>query len=441
MNKILLVIQREYLTRVKKPSFWILTILVPILIAILYAIPILLATKPLEKSTILIVDESTLFERSFESSEQIIYKDAATLDYAKRQLQNDEDVDAIVFIPAHVSTIPTDAFLYYRSGAPSVNVQSDVDRQLQKILRNNILLDVHNINAEDYAMINNTTIHLHTQDLETGRDGFLEIKIAVGMILAIIIFMAIFMFGSQVMRGVMEEKSSRIVEVIVSSVRPFQLMMGKVVGIGLVGLTQFLLWIVLSAIGLGAIQATNSDLFQQINQQQEITEIATKGSEATAQFEAAQQAPAIPELVKGLASIDFGLIVSVFLFYFIFGYLLYATLFASVGSVTDNDTDSQQFTLPLTIPLLLTFMLTASFINAPSGALATWLSIIPFTSPIAMMFRIPFGVPVWQVVLSAVLLVVSFPLCTWAAAKIYRTGILRYGKKTTWGDLFKWLKV
>lgn len=440
MKKILLVIQREYFTRVKKPSFWILTIVVPILIAALYAIPIALSMKPLEKATVVVVDETTLFQHSFQSSKEITYLDAGSLDYAKQQLEEVDSINAILYIPARETTIPNDAFLYYRTHVPSQTIQSDVDRQLQTLLRDNILLDVHHISAEDYAMISNTKMKLHKKDLETGRDGFLEIKMAIGMVLAMIIFMAIFMFGSQVMRGVMEEKTNRIVEVIVSSVRPFQLMMGKVVGIGLVGLTQFLLWVILSAIGLVGIQLANADMFQKVKETQNITQLATKGEDAAAQMQQIEEMANIPDLIEGLMGINYGVILGMFIIFFIFGYLLYATLFAAVGSISDNETDSQQFTLPITIPLILTFLLTVSMVNEPSGTLATWLSIIPFTSPVAMMFRLPFGVPIWQAILSACLLIASFPLCTWVAAKIYRTGILRYGKKITWKELFKWIR-
>ena len=441
MRKIFLVIQREYMTRIKKPSFWILTIVVPILLAAIYAIPIYMATKPLEKTTVLVVDETGIFQHSFESSDDVQYLAAGSLDYAKQQLQDSDSYSAIVYIPARETTIPNDAFLYYRSKTPSMTVQSDVDRQLQTILRNNILLDVHNISADDYNLIRNTKIKIHTQDIETGRDGYLTIKLVLGLILAFLIFTAIFSFGSQVMRGVMEEKTSRIVEIIVCSVRPFQLMMGKVVGIGLLGLTQFALWILLSGGVLLGLQATHADLFQQAEiQHQGVTELATKGAEATAQMEAAESMQMVSELVEGLVSINFPLIIGLFIFYFILGYLLYASLFAAVGAITDNETDSQQFTLPLTIPLLLTFLFLPAMLNEPSGSLATWLSIIPFTSPIAMMFRIPFGVPGWQVSLSMVLLLVAFPLCIWLAAYIYRRGILLYGKKITWRDLFSWLK-
>lgn len=441
MRKILLVISREYTTRVKKVSFWVLTILVPVLLAGIYAIPILLAIDSPEKSEVLVVDDTHLFQGSFQSTAEITYRDAGSLDYAKREMKKNEDIDAIVYIPARETTIPNDAFLYYLSDAPSMSLQGDVDHQLQTILRNNILLDVHGISVEDYALISNTRIKLRTKDLETGRDGFLEIKTIVGFILALLIYITIFSFGSQVMRGVMEEKTNRIVEVMVSSVKPFQLMMGKVVGICLVGLTQFLLWIAISGIAFAGIQNANKDLFARAESMQQVTEIATKGTDATAQLASAQSAEAVPELVQGLASIHFGVLIFMFLFYFLFGYLLYATLFAAVGSVTDNETDSQQFTLPLTVPLILTFLLTPVWIDSPSGPLAVCFSMIPFTSPIAMMFRIPFGVPVGQLILSAVLLLVSFPVCTWAAAKIYRAGILLYGKKITYRDLFKWLKI
>lgn len=440
MKKIFLVIQREYLTRIKKPSFWILTLVVPVLLAALYTIPILLATQPPDKATVMVADDTGLFIHSFQSSDHITYLQAGSLDYAKHCLSDSDNVEAIIYIPSRETTIPSDAFLYYRSNAPSMNVQIDVDQQLQTILRNNILLDVHNISADDYNLITNTKIKIHTQDLETGRDSFLEVKTVIGLVLALLIFVVIFVFGSQVMRGVMEEKTSRIVEIIVCSVRPFQLMMGKVVGIGLVGLTQFALWALITAGVLTGIQITHADLFEQAQQQhQGISELATKGTDATLQMQQAQTTVAIPELVEGLVSINFGLILPMFLFYFVFSYLLYSSLFAAVGAVADNETDSQQFTLPLTLPLILSFMLIPAIMNQPSGPLATWLSIIPLTSPVVMMFRLPFGVPVTEAVASMTLLILAFPLFTWIAARIYRTGILLYGKKITWGSLLRWI--
>ena len=451
MNKILLVIQREYLTRVKKPSFWILTLVVPILLAGVYAIPIILASRPLEHANVLVVDDSGLFQGQFRSGRDITYHEAGSIDYARRQLEQTDTLDAIVYIPARETTLPRDAYLYYRSDAPSMTVQGDVNSQLQEILRNRILLDVHGLTPDDYTMLTSTHIKLRTQDIETGRDSFLQVKIALGVILAMLVFIAVFMFGSQVMRGVMEEKTSRIVEVIVCSVKPFQLMMGKVVGIGLVGLTQFALWVILSAVAVTGVQLTNADLFEQVSQRGNRTEIATKGDEATTQYQTAQyQAEqyqagegidnSLQDLIQGLTDINYGLIILLFIFYFVFGYLLYASLFAAAGSLVDNDTDSQQFTLPLTVPLLLAMLLLPAMINEPSGNISTWLSLIPFTSPVAMLLRIPFGVPLWQVGLSMLLILATFPLCIWAAAKIYRSAILRYGQKTTWRDVWHLIK-
>ena len=266
-----------------------------------------------------------------------------------------------------------------------------------------------------------------------------------------LVFIAVFMFGSQVMRGVMEEKTSRIVEVIVCSVKPFQLMMGKVVGIGLVGLTQFALWVLLAGALVTGVQLTHADLFQQATERHSQTEIASKGTEATYQYQTEQERAAqyqagegidnsIQDLIEGLTGINFAMIIFLFLFYFVFGYLLYASLFAAAGSLVDNETDSQQFTIPLTIPLILTILLLPSMIGQPSGSISVWLSIIPFTSPVAMLMRIPFGVPVWQVVLSMLLLLATFPLCIWAAARVYRSAILRYGQKASWRDVWRLLK-
>ena len=450
MNKILLVIQREYLTRVKKPSFWVLTIVVPILLAGVYAIPILLASRPIEHAHVLLVDDTGLFQGQFRSGRDITYHEAGSLEYARRELQQHDSLDAIVYIPARETTLPRDAYLYYRSDAPSLTVQTDAQNQLQEILRNSILLDVHGLTPEDYALLTSTHIKLRPQDIETGRDGFLQVKIVVGVLLAFLVFMAVFMFGSQVMRGVMEEKTSRIVEVIVCSVKPFQLMMGKVVGIGLVGLTQFALWVLLSGIAVVGVQASNADLFRQATAHQ--TEIASKGTEATTQYEAEQARAAeyeagqgidnsVKELIEGLTGINFAMLIVLFVFYFVFGYLLYASLFAAAGSLVDNETDSQQFTLPMTVPLILTLLLMPAMVGQPSGSLSVWLSIIPFTSPVAMLMRIPFGVPVWQVAVSMLLLLITFPLCIWAAAKVYRSAILRYGQKASWRDVWRFLRI
>lgn len=439
MNKIFLVIQREYLTRVKKKSFWILTLLVPILLVVLYAIPIYLSLNSLEVTNVAVVDETSMYG-DFVSTDDVNYFYYDDTTAAKEALYSDS-IDAFVYVPKTISgKLPTDVSVYYYKEAPSASVKSDIEEQLQGMLRNSILVNVYEITPDDYDLITNTSVHMIVEDLETGEKDFVEIKMMIGLILSLLIYMSIFMFGSQVMRGVMEEKTNRIVEVMVSSLRPFQLMMGKVIGVALVGLTQFALWIVLSGGLISAFTMANADKFAGA-QTEQITSIATKGQEAVD-----QTAVAMPELsesqemIQGLMNIQFGTIILSFLIFFVLGYFLYATLFAAVGSITESETDNSQFVLPLTVPLLLSIILMPSMVNAPNGSLAVWLSMIPFTSPVAMMVRLPFGIPIWQVVVSIGILVVTFLISLWVAAKIYRTGILLYGKKITYKELWKWLR-
>lgn len=439
MNKIFLVIQREYLTRVKKKSFWILTLLVPILLVALYAIPIYLSLNSLEVTNVAVVDETSMYG-DFVSTDDVNYFYYDDTTAAKEALYSDS-IDAFVYVPKTISgKLPTDVSVYYYKEAPSASVKSDIEEQLQGMLRNSILVNVYEITPDDYDLITNTSVHMIVEDLETGEKDFVEIKMMIGLILSLLIYISIFMFGSQVMRGVMEEKTNRIVEVMVSSLRPFQLMMGKVIGVALVGLTQFALWIVLSGGLISAFTMANADKFAGA-QTEQITSIATKGQEAVD-----QTAVAMPELsesqemIQGLMNIQFSTIILSFLIFFVLGYFLYATLFAAVGSITESETDNSQFVLPLTVPLLLSIILMPSMVNAPNGSLAVWLSMIPFTSPVAMMVRLPFGIPIWQVVVSIGILVVTFLISLWVAAKIYRTGILLYGKKITYKELWKWLR-
>lgn len=446
MKKIFLVIQREYLTRVRKKSFWILTLLVPILIALLYAIPIYFSVNSIETSKILVVDETGLYSH-FASNDEVVYE--YSQDTTKESLENeiakmrggDADIDAIVYIQRPLSgVVPTEAFLYYAKDMPNASAKNDVDNQMQRMLRNDILLDVYNIPKDAYDELTNTSVKLHAKDIETGKSDFVEIKMIISIFLGLLIYMVIFIFGSQVMRGVSEEKTNRIVEVMISSLKPFQLMMGKVVGVALIGLTQFALWIILSAGALTAISASNADMFEQAKMEQ-VQQVASKGEAATAQSmtEIPEQS-GTAELLQGLMSINFGTIAVMFLIFFVLGYFTYATLFAAIGAMTDSETDSNQFVLPVTAPLILVMVLSPTIMSSPGSSLAVWLSIIPFTSPVAMMMRLPFGVPVTEMIISLVLLFVTFIICTWVAAKIYRTGILLYGKKITYKEVWKWLK-
>jgi ABC-2 type transport system permease protein len=257
----------------------------------------------------------------------------------------------------------------------------------------------------------------------------------------LIIYFFIFMFGALVMRGVIEEKTSRIVEVIISSVRPFQLMMGKIIGVAMVGLTQFLLWIIFTMVIVGFVSVAFPDSFSPDNMmQQQFSPPANGVMPAENLAINPDTNPIIEGLYAMLERIPVLNILAAFIFYFLFGYLMYSAMFAAIGSAVDNEADTQQFMLPVTVPMILAIVMSSFIMNNPQGPVAFWFSIIPFTSPITMMMRIPFGVPAWELALSMGLLILAFVGMTWVAGKIYRTGILMYGKKPTYRELWKWIR-
>jgi len=435
MNKIGLIIKREYFTRVKKRSFIIMTFLGPLLIAAVYIIPILLALHAdNEKRTIAVVDQSHWFERQFVSTENqtFIRLDDISIDSTKKLVQQGF-FDIALFIPETQLNIPSSAVVYSMKQVP-LNVEEHIkdvmknEIQVQKLLASGVDPDILE------SIKTSITLSVIRMDEEGGeKETFTEVQFVLGMILAILIYMFIMLFGGQVMQGVTEEKSSRIVEVIVSSVKPFQLMMGKIIGVSLVALTQFVMWILLTGvIYIGFSTAVGISHPEAISQgtvmAQEISSTNIMDNEA------------VQDVLNIVHSIDFGTIIFSFFVFFLLGYLLYATMFAAIGSLVDNNTDSQQFSLPVTVPLLIAFLSAIYIVNDPDGSLALWLSMIPFTSPVVMMVRIPFGIPIWQVIVSALILAGSFVGMTWVAAKVYRTGILMYGKKPTYKEIFKWLK-
>ena len=270
------------------------------------------------------------------------------------------------------------------------------------------------------------------------------IAMALAYLLGFMMYMLVFIFGAQVMRGVIEEKTSRVVEVIISSVKPIQLMMGKIIGIALVGLTQFFIWIFLTMAIATVLKTTllaNKDValvtqsvpqsMMSLDKQTDIMQQKTNVSPELAEFS---------KMFDNALNQPWGLIIFCFVFYFITGYLLYASVFAAIGSAVDNETETQQFMLPVTIPIILGLMVAIGTMQNPESSLSFWCSMIPLTSPIVMMARIPFGVPYWQIGLSMVLMLVTFLAFVWMAAKVYRTGILMYGKKTSWKEMWKWLR-
>ncbi len=441
MRKIFLIIRREYLSRVQKKSFIIMTVLGPILMAALFVVPVYLANISDQEKRIAVIDETGLFQNKFPSSTSVKFENLYMgYDAAVEQI-GALDYDAILYIPETVVNNPNAAKLSSVKDM-GVGMNSIIEGVIKKELEAHRLA----LTGIDKQVLKDVTVdvHVNTFSLKEGKEerSYSEIRLALGFISGLLIYMFIFLYGAQVMRGVIEEKTSRIIEVIVSSVKPFQLMLGKIAGVALVGLTQFILWIGLTFVIVFSLQQTNPDMFKYKEAPKVV--IDNKGlsqAEIMQQQEAMQlDQSQLNQLLDGINHIQFGTILITFLFFFLFGYLLYAALFAGIGSAVDNDADTQQFMLPVTVPLLLGLISLNFVLNNPDGPVAFWLSIIPFTSPIVMMARIPFNPPMWQIALSMFLLVVGFVFATWVAGKIYRTGILMYGKKPSFRELIKWLR-
>ena len=417
MNKIFLIIKREYLVRVKKKSFIIMTILAPLLMAALIVAPVFLADQGQEKRLIAITEIESSYAKEITDSENIhftiIKKEEA--DLIKNNI-SESPYYAIL-------DIQDTNFILYGSQQIGVNVRRSIENQIETIIeRNNLKRAGIDIDILEEAKTNITikTKIIDNEGKTTASNT--ETSIGIGFITGILIYMFIFMYGTMVMRGVIEEKTNRIVEIIISSVKPFQLMMGKILGVALVGLTQFFLWILLTV----AISAIAELMFI------DTTELAND-------VNSIDQSVILAEFSKLTGGIDLVKIFISFIFFFLFGYLMYSSLFAAVGSAVDAEADTQQFVLPITIPLILAFILIQPVMDNPDGPLAFWLSITPLTSPVIMMARLPFGVENWELILSMILLICGFILTTSLAAKIYRTGILMYGKKISYKELWKWL--
>ena len=435
MNKIGLIIKREYMTRVRKRSFLILTFLGPILMAAIYIIPIMLALNASnENMRIAVVDESHWFEDRFTGTKEHTFVNMPNqpIDSVK-ELVKSGIFDMAVYVPPTQLNIPSNAVVYSIRQVP-MEVENYISNVMKKEIEDQKLM-AKGVDPEIVSAVK-TDVNLQIMRMDNKgneKETFTKVQFALGIGLSMLVYMFIIFFGGQVMQGVSEEKTNRIIEVIISSVKPFQLMMGKIIGVSLVALTQFVLWILLTGalyLGFSAFMGLSSP------------EILSSGTVMSQQINSndIMNNEAVQNIIQIAHSIDFGTIIGCFLIFFILGYLLYATLYAAIGSLVDNNTDSQQFTLPVTVPLIVAIISSFYIVNNPDSSLSVWLSMIPFTSPISMMVRIPFGVPIWQIVLSVVILAGTFVAMTWFAAKIYRTGILMYGKKLSYKEIFKWLK-
>lgn len=438
MNKIWLVIQREYLTRVRNKTFILSTILTPLGFVAIIAVVVLITVKNVRQEKVAVVDSQGVLKSNLEGSKSVSYDFATGVDTSNFAAKG---YSAILLAP-HSGSNNTSNFKLITEKSLSSIANNRIEDDISSALENNMISQELKVDPRRIDSIKSRADAVALETNKRGEDGGItksnfSVASSLGYVTAFLIYIMMIVYGTMVMRGVMEEKTNRIAEVVISSVKPFQLMIGKIVGIGAVGLTQFLIWILL--IGVISAVATSfipPDVAEQMAQSQQ----GVPGS--TAQTSESIKTLANAQLM--LSNINWPLVIGAFLFYFFGGYLFYAALFAAVGSAVNEDAnDAQSLTFPIMMPIILAIIIMINSINDPSSTLATWASIIPFTSPVVMMSRIPFGVPdtvpYWELALSVILLIAGFLATTWLSAKVYRTGILLYGKKPTWKEMVKWI--
>ena len=456
-KKLGIVIQREYLNKVKKKSFLLTTFGVPILFAGMYAVMIFIMLRTeVDTKRIAVIDNSGIVMSALENSDRITFTqlDETDPENVKNRL-GEYDADILLCISPLDSATKSVSATTYADKPMGVETSSFIEGRINDAIEA-YRIDSYGIPDLEQIMSDvQSNIHLtsYTVD-EKGKESISqsEVYMIVSMVLAMALYMFIALFSGMVMNSVIEEKSSRVVEVLVSSVKSTELMFGKIIGVALVALTQFLLWIILTGMILGILggiigvdKLTGGMDQSQMEQVQQMSMGAGAGTaidlQALTDTTAVAEGPTGMQAVIGtLGSLNYTQLAVSFLLFFIFGYLLYASLFAAIGSAVENEADTQQLQLPITIPLLIGFFIAFYAFRAPESSIVWWGSMIPFTSPIVMLARLPFGVPTWELILSIGLLVLTFIACAWATAKIYKVGILMYGKKSSFKDLWKWLK-
>jgi len=439
MSKISLIIKREYTTRVMKKSFILLTFLTPVLFAGMIALIVWLGGIKDDKiKSIAVLDRTHLYTNVLKSNDaySFVFVDAP-LEKLKKENAESNQFAGLLFIDADLKDNPR-AVTFYSEKQVNMELKTYITGLLNKYVEEQKLAAYNIPHLKEMVEKSHTDIDLKT--IKWGEDGkekvgSAEVALIIGMITAFIIYMFIVIYGAQVMAGVVQEKTNRIVEVMISSVKPFELMMGKIIGIAMVGLTQFLMWVILTGVIAAAVGSIFGSGSLDVNSLQQMQQVGVHPAVANAAMPSQMQT-----LLVALNGLNYVEIIGLFIVYFLGGYLLYASLFAAVGSAVDNETDTQQFSLPIMLPIIFAIYAGIFAAQNPDGPLAFWCSMIPFTSPIVMMVRLPFDVPVWQIILSLTILILSFIGTTWMAGKIYRTGILMYGKKITWTEMWKWLR-
>lgn len=447
LHRINIIIGREYLNRVKKKSFLIVTFLVPVLFAALCLLPALIINGLNEESkTLAVVDESSVVMPYLQDSELVSYKDCTgrSVEELKAEL-GESDYDAILAISpldTVARTVSADIFSLKPLGIELGEIVNSRINDAVEAYRISTY-DIEDLKVIMEEVKADVKLRSYTLD-EEGKETINEsgVFMIVSMVLGMIIYMFIVIFGGMVMSSVIEEKSSRVVEVLVSSVKATELMFGKIIGIALVAITQFLLWVVLTAAIIGIVGSIAGPSL--LADTDPATMVQMSAGVDAAQAEAIASAMSEPGemsvILTTLKNMPIATILVCFLVFFVFGYMLYASLFAAIGSAVENEGDTQQLQIPVTIPILIGFFIAIYAFKAPESPLVFWGSMIPFTSPIVMLARLPFGVPAWEIIVSIVLLIATVVLCAWISAKIYRVGILVFGKKSTFKDLWKWFK-
>ncbi|MBO5808647.1 MAG: ABC transporter permease [Bacteroidales bacterium] len=449
IKNISIILSREYLTRVKKKSFLLTTFLVPVFFAAMCILPsVIMFMAKDEGKKIAVVDQSGIVMPYFESSEAVTYSDYSGEPVDSMKFRFEElGLDALVVVSPLDSAARTVSVVSYSNKPLSVELKERIGSKVSDAVEDYriALYDVGDLKKIMEDVEADISVSTYTLD-ESGEEKITssEVYMIISMVLSIIIYMFIAMFSGMVMQSVIEEKASRVVEVLVSSVKATELMFGKIIGVACVALTQFFLWILLTLIlvaGFSAFVGFDT-LMGDPAQTEQMMEMTAQmgGVDVKEMTEAMADESGLGAVISTLSNINWGQMILAFIVYFALGYLLYASLFAAIGSAVENEADTNQLQLPVTIPLMLAFFIALYAFNAPDSAVVWWGSMIPLTSPIVMLARIPFGVPGWELALSIALLIGTFIACGWVSAKIYKIGILMFGKKTTFKDLWKWLK-
>jgi ABC-2 type transport system permease protein len=455
-KKVGIVINHEYMTRVRKKSFILTTLITPLALGLLIVVPTLIMVfTGQEDQKVKVIDESGIVAPYFENSEHTTYVMGEPGETAEALKDHFDELDYYAIVGISPLDEKGDVSVVSYSKEPlNMDIKNAINRTVNKAVETRKLarydiVDLDSILADVKTdiKVNSMTI---TNDGDAKEDS-VEIYMVLSYVMSFLIYMFVFIFGSMVMRSVIDEKSSRVVEVIVSSVKSVELMMGKIIGVALVALTQFFIWIALTLVIVFAVQTVaGPKLMQNMGGMTEM--VAMTGADGNIgpedmaamieQAGADSDAAGMVKILAQVKSLDWGMIIGCFLIYFLLGYLLYASMFAAIGAAVDNEADTSQLQLPVTIPLIIGLFIMLQTFQHPSSPLSVWASIIPWTSPMVMLARVPFGVvPAWQLILSIVLLIITFLATAWLSAKIYRIGILTYGKKSTFKDLLKWMKL